>query len=174
MKRGKLFTVSLLTSYLIVSSSGLFLSIRPWQADSSEWISQHTQVWFFFLIGLQIPGIVPLVWLIFMSIFEAAFFAFATYIAISTWKNLVIPEQSKKILFLGRMSFVLFLGAIFYRLVLLKNLNPFVGQIGNPLDLRNPAGAMTWINFQSTLMLAMVIVHLALLAKARKAIQLEK
>jgi hypothetical protein len=174
MKRGKLFGFSLLTSYLTVSVVGLLLAIRPWNADSTEWISQHSQVWVFYLLVLQIPGAAPLMWGLFMSIFEPAFFAIATYICISTWKNVGSLQYSNKLAKLGRMSFTLLLVAIFYRLVLLKFLNPFVGQIGDPYDLRNPAVSMTWINFESTLMLAMVIVHLTLLVNSRKAIRLEK
>lgn len=174
MNRGKLFGLSLLISYIIVSALGLLLAIRPWEADSSEWLSQHPQVWIFYLLGLQIPGVAPLAWILFMSIFEPAFFAIATYIFIASWKNLGGLQNSERLLRLGRMSIALFLGAIFYRLVLLKPLNPFVGQIGDPYDLRNPAAALTWINFESTLMLAIVFVHLSLRLKSRKASQLEK
>jgi hypothetical protein len=173
MKRGRIFGLSLLTSYITVSAVGLLLAIRPWNSDSAEWISQHSQVWIFYLLVLQIPGAAPLIWGLFMSIFEPAFFAIATYVCISTWRNLGSHQYSNKLARLGRISVTLFLVAIFYRLLLLKFLNPFVGQIGDPYDLRNPSVSLTWINFESTLMLAMVIVHLTLLLMSRKDTRLQ-
>jgi hypothetical protein len=168
MERKGIFFISFLTSYLIVAVLGLLLSIRPWESDSTHWVSQHNQIWIFYLLVLQIPGVAAFVWMQYMSLFEPAFLLFAAYICGSTWRNVASDENSPDLRRLRRLTFFLLLGVLFYRLALINLLNPFVGQVGNSLDLRNPSGALSWINFESTLILTLTIVHLILLIKSRK------
>lgn len=169
MTRFKTFFLAYLTSYVLVTGIGLLLQLRPWEADTTNWVLQHPQIYIFDFLVLQIPGlaVLPSIW--FGSAWpELPLLIFSILITIWTWKNWRLPEKADLVRKLGLYSFLLALLAVVFRLL---PPIPFMinsANMGNPLDIRNPGVTMAWISFQSTLMLTLVIVHLSLRFSFRK------
>ena len=163
MNRFKTFFLAYLVSYILVTGIGLLLQLRPWEADTTNWVLQHPQIYIFDFLVLQIPGVaaVPSIW--FGSAWpELPLLIGSILITIWTWKNWRLPEKADLLRKLGLYSFLLALLAVVFRLLppipfMINSTN-----MGSPFDIRHPGVTMAWISFQSTLMLTLVIVHLAL------------
>jgi hypothetical protein len=175
MTRFKVFLVAYVTSYALVTGFGLLLQLRPWEADTTHWVLHHPQIYIFDFLVLQIPviSVLPSVW--FGSAWpELPLLIVSLLIAISTWKNWYLPEKLDRLKKLGRYSFYLVLGAVALRLL---SPIPFFNEgsaEGTPLDIRDPRVTMAWISFQSTLMLTLVFVHLALRVSSNSEAQAVK
>jgi hypothetical protein len=169
MTRFRVFLVAYLASYVLVTGIGLLLQLRPWEADTTNWVLQHPQIYIYDFLILQIPGlaVLPSIW--FGSAWpELPILIFSILIAVWTWKNWRLPEKSDLLRKLGLYSYLLALLAVAFRLLsqilfISNELN-----LGIPLDIRNPGVTMAWISFQSTLMLTLVFVHLALRSSLSK------
>jgi hypothetical protein len=169
MTRFRVFLVAYLASYVLVTGIGLFLQLRPWEADTTNWVSQHPQIYIFDFLVLQIPGlaVLPSIW--FGSAWpELPILIFSILITVWTWKNWRLPEKSDLLRKLGLYSYLLALLAVAFRLLPLILFISNETNIGDPLDIRNPGVTMAWISFQSTLMLTLVFVHLALRSSLSK------
>ena len=69
MTRFRVFLVSYLTSYALVTGIGLLLQLRPWEPDTTNWVREHSQIYIFDFLVLQIPGLSVLPALLFGSPF---------------------------------------------------------------------------------------------------------
>jgi len=162
MARFRTFLVAYLTSYFLVSGIGLLLQLRPWEADTANWVLQHPQIYIFDFLVLQIPGlaVLPSIW--FGSPWpELPLLVLSILITIWTWKNWQLPEKADLLRKLGRYSYLLALLAVAFRLLAPSPFISHATNIENPLDIRDPRVTMAWISFQSTLMLTLVFVQLA-------------
>ncbi len=159
MTRFRVFLVSYLTSYVLVTGIGLLLQLRPWEPDTTNWVREHSQIYIFDFLVLQIPGLSVLPALLYGSpLPEIVFLIIAILLAIWTWKSWRLPEKTGWLQKLGHYSFLLAIAAVFGRIVL-PLLLPVGGWI-DPLDIRHPNATMAWISFQSALMLTLVLVHI--------------
>ncbi len=163
MKRVKVFIFAFITSYVLVTGIGLLLQLRPWEADTSKWVLQHPQIYIFDFIVLQIPaiGVLPSLW--FGSAWpELPLLILSSMICVSTWKNWYLPERVDRLQKLGRYSYYLAVLAVALRLMPGVPFFNNETSLENLLDIRDPRVTMAWISFQTTLILTLVFVHLAL------------
>ena len=161
MKTFRLFSIALTLSYLTVCSFGALLLIRPWESDSAEVLAQRPDIVRAIFLTFQIPGLLAVAWLMQPSVIEMAILVIGLYLAISTWRNLSGTPDPTKLRRLSKLTFWAFFGAIALRVLYIFATVPSLEmQTENPYDLRNLKVMMTWLNFESTLMLAVAIVHL--------------
>jgi hypothetical protein len=159
MTRFRVFLVSYLISYALVTGIGLLLQLRPWEPDTTNWVREHSQIYIFDFLVLQIPGLSVIPALLFGSPMpEIAFLVIAILLAIWTWKSWHLHEETGRLQKLGQYSFLLALAAVLGRIVF-PLLLPASGWV-DPLDIRHPNATMAWISFQSVLMLTLVLVHI--------------
>lgn len=163
MQRFRTFLLAYLSSYVLVTVVGVLLQLRPWEPDTSNWVSQHPQIYIFDFFVFQIPGLAIVPFLFGTSpLPELVFLIFAIMLTIRTWKNWRLPERTDLLRKLGLYSYCLASTAVFCRLILPIMLPYAETEVDRPFDIRNPVLTWTWISFQSTLMLTLVIVHLTL------------
>ena len=161
MKTFRLFSIALTISYITVCSFGALLLIRPWESDSAEVLAQRPDIVSAIFLTFQIPGLLAVAWLMQPSVIEMAILGMGLYLGIATWRNLSDTSDPSKLRSLSKLTFWTFFGAIALRLLYIFATVPSLEmQTDNPYDLRNLKVMMTWLNFESTLILAVAIVHL--------------
>jgi len=170
VKNRMLFIPAFALSYLIVCGVGLMVLVRPWDASALDYLKQKPDIIAGVLFTLQIPGLAPLAWLFQPSLVEPAIFIFGSYLCVSTVRNLSPKGNVIKLKKLGKMTFIAFGCAIVMRVIyMLMSAPPIKMQTESPYDLRSNQLLLAWLNFESTLMLALVFVHLAIQWRSRRS-----
>jgi len=168
MKNKFLFVPAFALSYLIVCGVGLLVLVRPWDASSVDYLQQKPDMIAGILFTLQIPGLAPLAWLFQPSLVEPAIFIFGAYLCIATLRNLSPKGDVEVLKKLRKKTYIAFGCAIGLRvLYMVISAPPIEMQTENPYDLRSNQVVLAWLNFESTLMLTLVFVHLAIQLRSR-------
>ncbi len=173
-RRFVLFTVSLALGYLLVCSLGLLLLIRPWEMDSSDFLLQKPDIAQHVFFSLQIPGLIPLAFLMQPSLIEMLIFLGGVFLLIATWLRMGKSREQRKLKTIRQASFILFFASIALRLLYtLMTAQPEEMRTGDAFDLRNNMVMLAWLNFESTLVVALTLIHLWLMRPAKPVVNPE-
>jgi len=165
----KKFTISFLASYLLVTALGLLLTVRPWEEGSELWIHQHNGIFVAYFIYNQIPGGIPLAFSFVFDIFEGLALAGAVILLIFTWRESKGRNSSARMRTLGNWTFALVAVTAIYRFFIMGVFAPFGPKVENHFDLRDSMTGWAWVNFESTLLLTLVLMHLWIRFSPRKS-----
>lgn len=167
-RRFVLFTVSLALGYLLVCSLGLLLLIRPWEMDSSDFLLQKPHIAQHVFFSLQIPGLIPLAFLMQPSLIEMLIFLGGVFLLIATLLHMGKSKEQRKLKAIRKASFTLFFASITLRLLYtLLTAQPEDIRMGDAFDLRNNMVMFSWLNFESTLIVALTLIHLWLIRSSK-------
>jgi hypothetical protein len=169
VKIWRVLVTCFVASYCLVVGFGLLLLVQPWDATTGDWLPSHQQVWYFVPLILQIPGLTAISLALFNQPQEFLLLGFAIFLLISTLRQLKANAETASLARLGRFTFILAGVMVSYRLTIGGRLLPYVGGGTNIYDIRDPGTTLMWLNFESTLILTLVIVHLIIRFKERES-----
>jgi len=148
---------------------GLLLLVQPWDKATGDWLPSHQQIWYFVPLILQIPGLTAIWLALFNQPQEFLLLGFAIVLLVGTLRQLKANAERASLAKLGRFTFILAGVMVSYRLTIGGRLLPYVGGGTNIYDIRDIGTMLMWLNFESTLIFALVMVHLIVLLRERKS-----
>ncbi len=173
MKRAFVLVTLLLANYVVVSCTGLLFALRPWDSAGAEWVSHHDQIYFFYFIGLQIPGVAPftLSWgePSIVTLAEKLAFGFSVYLTVATLRGMKKNDLAKIRKF-RCPTLILAVSTVAFRL-----LSPLVSpqsishEDWGLYDVHNPMVAVLWVNFDSTIILTLLCIQIFVIRSPRTA-----
>ena len=170
-RRFVLFTVSMSLGYLTVCSLGLLLLIRPWEPDSADFLFQKPDIVQGVFFSFQIPGLIPLAFLMQPSPIEMLIFIGGAFLLAATWITMRKSDGKRKLKTIRQASFLLLLIAVAMRLLYTSiTSSPEDMRTGEAFDLRSNEVMLAWLNFESTLVLALVFIHLWLIRFSKSVV----
>jgi len=177
MKRAFFLVTLLLANYILVSCTGLLFALRPWDPAGAEWLSHHDQIYFFYFIGLQIPGVVPfmLSWgePSLVALAEQVAFGFSIYLTVVTLRGMKKNDLAKIRKF-RRHTLLLAISTVAVRLLSPLVFPPSISPEDSGLyDVHNPMVAVLWVNFDSTIILTLLCVQIFVIRSPRPASEKE-
>ena len=169
MKIWRVLVACLAASYCLVVGFGLLLLVQPWDKATGDWLPSHQQIWYFVPLILQIPGLTAIWLALFNQPQEFLLLGFAIVLLVGTLKQFKVNAERASLAKLGRFTFILAGVMVSYRLTIGGRLLPYVGGGTNIYDIRDIGTMLMWLNFESTLIIALVMVHLIVLLRERKS-----